>query len=61
MVAIVTGNGLGLQASSALGLGGRGQIGAAGFGKSGEQVFVNAATGNLILRDRDQWLMGRGV
>ncbi|WP_394539177.1 deaminase domain-containing protein [Lysobacter enzymogenes] len=61
MVAIVTGNGLGLQASSALGLGGRGQIGTAGFGKAGEQVFVNAATGNLILRDRDQWLMGRGV
>ncbi|ALN60394.1 Rhs family protein [Lysobacter enzymogenes] len=61
MVAIVTGNGLGLQASSALGLGGRGQVGTAGFGKSGEQVFVNAATGNLILRDRDQWLMGRGV
>ncbi|WP_168356217.1 LysM peptidoglycan-binding domain-containing protein [Lysobacter enzymogenes] len=61
MVAIVTGNGLGLQASSALGLGGKGQVGTAGFGKSGEQVFVNAATGNLILRDRDQWLMGRGV
>jgi len=61
MVAIVTGNGLGLQASSALGLGGRGQIGGAGFGKAGEQAFVNAATGNLILRDRDQWLMGRGV
>lgn len=61
MVAIVTGNGLGLQASSALGLGGRGQVGTAGFGKSGEQVFVNAATGNLILRHRDQWLMGRGV
>ncbi|QQP94346.1 LysM peptidoglycan-binding domain-containing protein [Lysobacter enzymogenes] len=61
MVAIVTGNGLGLQASSALGLGGRGQIGGAGVGKTGEQAFVNAATGNLILRDRDQWLMGRGV
>ncbi|MGH8083570.1 MAG: hypothetical protein ACREP7_23545, partial [Lysobacter sp.] len=61
MVAIVTGNGLGLQSSSALGLGGRGQIGNAGFGKSGEQVYVNAATGNLILRDRDQWLLGRGV
>ncbi|ALN92397.1 LysM peptidoglycan-binding domain-containing protein [Lysobacter gummosus] len=61
MVAIVTGNGLGLQSSSALGLGGRGQVGSAGFGKSGEQVFVNAATGNLILRDRDQWLLGRGV
>ncbi|MFK3647531.1 LysM peptidoglycan-binding domain-containing protein [Lysobacter enzymogenes] len=61
MVAIVTGNGLGLQASSALGLGGRGQVGSAGFGKAGEQAFVNAATGNLILRDRDQWLMGRGV
>lgn len=61
MVAIVTGNGLGLQSSSALGLGGRGQVGNAGFGKSGEQVYVNAASGNLILRDRDQWLLGRGV
>jgi YD repeat-containing protein len=60
MVGIVTGQGLGLQSSSALGLGVRGQLGTASFGQAGEQVTVNAANGNLILRDRDQWLSGLG-
>ncbi|KVO27578.1 LysM peptidoglycan-binding domain-containing protein [Burkholderia ubonensis] len=61
MVAIVTGNGLGLQSSSALGLGARGQLGSASFGQAGEQVYVNAANGNLIIQDRDLMLVGRGV
>ncbi|WP_157768492.1 hypothetical protein, partial [Burkholderia ambifaria] len=61
MVAIVTGNGLGLQSSSALGLGARGQLGAASFGQAGEQVYVNAANGNLMVQDRDLMLIGRGV
>ncbi|MBN3816361.1 LysM peptidoglycan-binding domain-containing protein [Paraburkholderia sp. Se-20369] len=61
MVAIVTGNGLGLQSSSALGLGARGQLGAASFGQAGEQVYVNAANGNLMVQDRDLMMIGRGV
>jgi len=61
MVAIFTGEGLGLQSSSALGLGGRGQIGNAALGKTGEEVYVNAATGNLVLRDQDELLLGQGV
>ncbi|WGS41650.1 LysM peptidoglycan-binding domain-containing protein [Burkholderia sp. JSH-S8] len=61
MVAIVTGNGLGLQSSSALGLGARGQLGEASVGQTGEQVYVNAANGNLIVQDRDLMLIGRGV
>jgi len=60
MVGIITGQGLGLQSSSAQGLGQRGQLGNAQFGQSGEQVFVNAATGNLVLQERDQWLTGVG-
>ena len=53
MVAIVTGNGLGLQSSS-LGLGSKGQVGGAAFGQGGEQLYVNAANGNLVIRDRDE-------
>ncbi|KWI79054.1 hypothetical protein WM08_30670 [Burkholderia ubonensis] len=61
MVAIVTGQGLGLQLSSALGLGNSGVLGNASFGQSGERIYVNAANGNLMLQDRDQLLLGRGV
>ena len=61
MVAIVAGNGLGLQGSSALGLGSRGTIGDASFGKTGEKLFVNAATGNLVVQDQDELLFGQGV
>jgi len=60
MVAIVTGSGLGLQSSS-LGLGSKGQIGSAQFGQGGEQLYVNAANGNLVIRDRDDLLMGQGI
>ncbi|WP_080437956.1 LysM peptidoglycan-binding domain-containing protein, partial [Burkholderia ubonensis] len=61
MVAIVTGQGLGLQVSSALGLGNSGVLGNASFGQTGERIYVNAANGNLMLQDRDQLLLGRGV
>ncbi|MEN8517159.1 LysM peptidoglycan-binding domain-containing protein [Burkholderia sp. RS02] len=61
MVAIVTGNGLGLQSSSALGLGARGQLGEASAGQAGERIYVNAANGNLIVQDRDLMLIGRGA
>ncbi|MGT0194101.1 LysM peptidoglycan-binding domain-containing protein [Burkholderia pyrrocinia] len=61
MVAIVTGQGLGLQSSSSTALGSRGVLGNAAFGQTGEQVYVNAANGNLMLQDRDQLLLGQGI
>jgi YD repeat-containing protein len=61
MVAVVAGNGLGLLNTSALVLGSRGQFGSAGVGRDGEQVFVNAANGNLFIDRRDEFLIGKGV
>jgi YD repeat-containing protein len=51
---------MGLQSSS-LGLGQKGQIGNAAFGQGGEQLYVNAANGNLVIRDRDELLLGQGI
>ncbi|QVN23622.1 LysM peptidoglycan-binding domain-containing protein [Burkholderia pyrrocinia] len=61
MVAIVTGQGLGLQSSSSTALGSRGVLGNAAFGQTGEQIYVNAENGNLMLQDRDQLLLGQGI
>jgi YD repeat-containing protein len=60
MVAIVSGNSLGLSLSSLTTLGQRGLVGSAGQGRSGELAYVNAATGNLVLQNRDEFLLGRG-
>ncbi len=60
MVSIVTGNGLGVQTSSER-LGTTGHVGEASFGQTGERIYVNAATGNLIIEDQDQILIGRGL
>ena len=61
MVAIVSGNGLGLSLGSMASLGSRGAWGSANQGRSGEQAYVNASTGNLVLRDQDDLLAGRGL
>ncbi|QSI29786.1 hypothetical protein GNX71_09405 [Variovorax sp. RKNM96] len=60
MVAIVSGNSLGLSLSSLTTLGQRGLVGSAGQGRNGELAYVNAATGNLVLQNRDELLLGRG-
>jgi len=61
MVAVVSGTGLGLGTSSLSILGGRGAVGNASQGRGGEQVYVNSATGNLIIQDRDEYLSGVGA
>ena len=61
MVAIVSGNSLGLSLTSLATLGQRGVQGSAGGGRNGELAYVNAATGNLVLQDRDDRLSAHGL
>ncbi|WUR12420.1 DUF4214 domain-containing protein [[Empedobacter] haloabium] len=61
MVAIVGGNGLGVQNSSAGTLGSAGLFGNSTHGATKEAVYVNAANGNLVINDRDEWLVSLGV
>ena len=61
MVAIVTGEQLGLSFSSLSLLGQRGVTGNAAGGRNGELEYVNAATGNLVLQDRDDYLASVGA
>jgi len=53
MVAIVSGNGLGVSLSSLSTLGASAATGGATQGHNGELAFVNIANGNLILQDHD--------
>lgn len=61
MVAIVSGNSLGLNLSSLAVLGASGRFGAAGQGRGTDSAYVNVANGNLILQSRDDLLVGRGL
>ena len=61
MVAVVAGNGLGLADTSALLLGARGVVGDAAAGRGNDRVYLNAATGNLVIQSRDEFLLGRGL
>ncbi len=60
MVAIVSGNGLGLNLGSLSVLGARGRLGVPTQGRNGEGAYVNVATGDLVLRDLDTSLVGLG-
>jgi YD repeat-containing protein len=61
MVAVVSGNALGLSLGSMADLGQRGVHGQAAHGRSGEQVYVNATTGNLVVQRSDEYLASRGL
>ena len=58
MVAIVTGQGLGVVRGSGYVLGSRGQLGDASLGVGADNVTINAATGNLNINRTDDILIG---
>ena len=60
MVAIVSGNSLGLNLTSLGTLGNRGVFGNAGMGRSSDQAYVNVVNGNLVFRTVDDQLAGHG-
>ncbi len=60
MTAIVAGSSLGLSNTSLYTLGSQGMLGQPAQGRAGEGVYVNAATGNLVVQNRDELVIGRG-
>jgi hypothetical protein len=60
MVGIVSGNGVGLSQANVTDASQRGNFGASQQGKTGENSFVNIATGNLIVQDKDQFVASVG-
>ena len=61
MTSIIFNQGLGLTDSSLNQLSGHFNGGTAGIGQGGVNHYVNAATGNLVLTDHDEILVGKGV
>src|SRR5689334_8367932 len=59
MVASITADGLGLFNSS-LNTAGAAGSGAAELGQGKQEAYVNAATGNLVLQQRDEILIAQG-
>ncbi len=59
-VALVSGNDLGLTGSSLDRLGSQGVLGATARTTSGESLYVNTATGNLVVQRTDELLVGLG-
>ncbi len=60
MVSIFMGSGAGFARGSGATLGQAGILGSGVQGRSGETVSVNAATGNLLISQQDEFLVGRG-
>ena len=59
MVAIVNGQGLGLNSAGVLG--NRAQMGQALQGRNGQNVYVNASSGNLVVQNQDERLLDHGI
>lgn len=60
MVSIVSGAGVGLSNTSKELAGQAGELGTPSLGRAGDRITVNAATGNLVVQNRDEFLVGIG-